>query len=87
MPKVGRRDIALEWDGSPALVIETREVVICRFDQIDERMALLEGEDDDLAGWQEGHRRYFERNGGWSPDMMLVWEHFALIEDFAADAS
>jgi uncharacterized protein YhfF len=83
MPMVGRRDISLEWDGTPALVIETREVVICRFDEVDERMALLEGENDDLAGWQADHRRYFERNGVWSPDMMLVWERFALIEDCA----
>ncbi len=46
-------------------------------------MALAEGEDEDLAGWRAGHRAYFERNGGFSPDMPLVWERFALIEDFA----
>ena len=34
MPRVGRRDIALDWDGKPALVIETTEVNVCRFDTV-----------------------------------------------------
>ena len=80
MPVAGRRDIALHWDGTPACVIETQEVVICRFDQITEAMALAEGEDADLAGWIAGHTAYFTRNGGWSPDMEVVWERFRLVE-------
>ncbi|MFN3210309.1 MAG: ASCH domain-containing protein [Roseovarius sp.] len=82
MPRIGRRDIALEWDGRPALVIETVELIQCRFDEVTEAMALAEGEDDDLDGWRKGHRAYFERNCGFSPDMQIVWERFNLIEDF-----
>lgn len=81
MPEIGRRDIALNWDGTPALVIETVELVHCRFDEVSEAMALAEGEDDSLEGWRAGHRAYFERNGGFSPDMPIVWERFVLIED------
>ena len=81
MPAVGRRDIALDWDDTPALVIETVELVRCRFDEVTEGMALAEGEDDSLEGWREGHRRYFERNGGFSPDMEILWERFVLVED------
>ncbi len=81
MPVVGRRDIALAWDGRPALVIETREVTLRRFSEIDEDFALSEGENDTLEGWQADHRRYFERNGGWQPGMMLVCERFRLVED------
>lgn len=84
LPVPGRRDIALDWDGGPALVIETREVTIRRFCDVDEDFALAEGEDTTLAGWREGHRAFFERNGGWSEDMELVCERFRLIEDFAA---
>jgi uncharacterized protein YhfF len=84
LPVPGRRDIALDWDGGPALVIETREVTIRRFCDVDEDFALAEGEDTSLAGWQAGHRAFFERNGGWSDDMELVCERFRLIEDFAA---
>jgi uncharacterized protein YhfF len=83
MPVVGRRDIALDWDGRPALVIETTEVTIRRFREVEADFALAEGEDETLEGWQEGHRRYFERNGGWDPEMELVCERFRLVEDFA----
>ena len=81
MPVIGRQDIALNWDDTPALVIETVELIQCRFDEITETMALAEGEDDSLEGWRTGHRKYFERNGGFSPSMQIVWERFILIED------
>jgi uncharacterized protein YhfF len=81
MPRVGRRDIALDWDGAPALVIETVEVTERRFDEVDADFALAEGEDDDLEGWRAGHRAFFERNGGWRPDMILVCERFRMVED------
>ncbi|MCO6184973.1 ASCH domain-containing protein [Rhizobium sp. L1K21] len=81
MPEIGRQDIALNWDDTPALVIETVELIQCRFDQVTEAMALAEGEDESLEDWREGHARYFERNGGYSPEMQIVWERFRLIED------
>lgn len=84
LPVVGRRDIALDFDGTPQLVIETTEVTIRRFCDVDAGFALAEGEDDTLAGWQAGHRAYFARTGGWSADMPLVCERFRLVEDFAA---
>ena len=83
MPKVGRRDVALNWDGSPAVMIETTEVTQRRFCDVDADFALAEGENETLEGWQADHRRYFERNGGWEPEMMLVCERFRLVEDFA----
>lgn len=82
LPKVGRIDIALDWSGRPALAIETVEVTQRRFEAVDATFALAEGENDSLAGWQADHRAYFERNGGWSPDMVLVCERFRLVEDF-----
>ncbi len=84
-PKVGRRDIALEWDGRPALVIETVDVTIRRFCDVPEAFALAEGENETLEGWREDHRRYFERNGGFEPEMELLCERFRLIEDLAVE--
>ena len=84
LPVAGRRDIALDWDGKPALVIETVEVTHRRFREVDADFALAEGENDDLDGWRRDHRAYFERNGGWSEDMELVCERFRLVEDFGA---
>lgn len=84
-PVVGRRDIALEWDGRPALVIETVDVSICRYRDVTEEFALAEGENDTLEGWREDHRRYFERNGGFDPKMKLLCERFRLVEDLAVE--
>lgn len=84
MPVPGRRDIALDWDGRPVLVIETTEVRVCRFEEVEADFALAEGENDTLEGWQADHRAYFERTGGWSPDMAVVCERFRLVEVVAS---
>lgn len=84
MPVVGRRDIALNWDDTPAVVIETVEVSVMRFCDVPEDFALAEGENDDRAGWERDHQAYFERNGGFDPDMQLVCERFRVIEDLGA---
>ena len=83
MPVVGRRDIALEWDGSPGVVIETVSVERMRYCDVPEDFALAEGENDSLAGWRADHQAYFERNGGFDPEMMLVCERFRVVEDLA----
>ena len=79
MPVVGRQDIALDWDGVPALVIETVEVTIHRFRDVPEDFALAEGEGD-FEAWRRGHIAFFERNGGFDPAMELVCERFRLVE-------
>jgi len=78
-PVPGRRDVVTDHHGAPLAVIETVEVTECRFDEIGMDFALAEGENDDLEGWRRDHRRYFERNGGWSPDMLLLCERFRLV--------
>ena len=82
MPELGRRDIALKWDGTPAMVIETRELREVTYRDMTEEMALMEGEDDTLEEWRAGHKAFFEKYGVFDPDMMLVWERFEVIEDF-----
>lgn len=85
MPVVGCRDIALNWDGTPALIIETLEVARMRFRDVDECFALAEGENDDLEGWRRDHQAYFERNGGFDSEMMLVCERFKLVHDYESE--
>ena len=87
MPNVGQRDIVIDWHGVPVLVIETSEVTIRRFCDVDSDFALAEGENETLEGWQKDHRDFFIRNGGWKPDMELVCERFRLIEDLTAPGS
>jgi len=81
MPVVGRQDVALNWDGTPALILQTLEVRQLRFCDVDESFALAEGENDDLEGWQRDHQAYFERNGGFDSEMILVCERFKLLYD------
>lgn len=38
-PQIGRRDIGLNWDGSPALAIETISITIIRFRDVSEAFA------------------------------------------------
>lgn len=86
LPIVGRCDIATEWDGTPALVIRTKSVTKIRFCDVTEEMALKEGENDTLAGWRKDHKDYFTRNGGFDPEMDLIFEEFELVEDLAGRA-
>ena len=85
LPVVGRRDVALNWDGTPAVEVETLSVTFHRFDEVPEEFALAEGENDSLEGWRRGHRVYFERTGGWSAAMMLMCERFRVTRDFAKE--
>ncbi|SDE68439.1 Uncharacterized protein YhfF [Paracoccus isoporae] len=81
LPKVGRRDLALDWDGNPALLIETTEVTIRRFCDVPEDFALAEGEGS-FEDWRQAHIEFFTRNGGFASDMDLVCERFRLVEDY-----
>jgi uncharacterized protein YhfF len=49
----------------------TIELTQWRFDEVDERFALDEGEGDrTLAYWRQAHRRCFERQGIFAPDVL-----------------
>lgn len=86
LPEVGRRDVVLDGQGRRAAVIETVDVTIRRFDAVDAAFARDEGEGDrSLEDWRAGHQRYFERNGSFLPDMLLVCERFRLVEVFSRD--
>ena len=83
MPEIGRCDIVLNWDDTPALVTRTEELCWVHFCDMTKEMALMEGEDETLAGWLKGHRKFYERCGVFHPKMPLLWERFEMIEDFA----
>ncbi|CUH80256.1 ASCH domain-containing protein [Tropicibacter naphthalenivorans] len=83
LPEVGRRDVALNWDGSPALMLETVEVVTRKFSEMDEEFVAAQGEFRDLAHWRKAYRAYFSRTGGVSEDMEIMCERFRVVEDYA----
>ena len=59
---VGDISIITSWDGSPLCIIETTEVTIQRFNEVDEKFAHDEGEGDrSLDYWRETHWRFFSK--------------------------
>ncbi|MEQ6203651.1 ASCH domain-containing protein [Sulfitobacter sp. HNIBRBA2951] len=85
-PEVGRRNVALNWDGTPAVMVETVEVFTRRFNEMDEAFVAAQGEFRDLAHWRNGYEAYFRRAGLFAPDMKLMCERFKLVEDFCPSA-
>ena len=79
--EVGKRWVAEDGAGRTRAVLETVELTQRRFDQVDAAFARDEGEDDrTLASWRIAHERYFTRNTGFAPDMLLWCERFRLIQ-------
>lgn len=79
--EIGKRMVARDGQGRPRAVIETVELRQRRFCDVDLQFALDEGEGDEtLEQWRDGHRAYFERNGGFDQEMMLWCERFSLVE-------
>ena len=85
LPKVGTKTIVLDGNGDPLCIIETTEVEVGTYDEVDERFAYEEGEGDrSLEYWREAHWRFFSRtlpNIGKepAPDMPLVCERFRVV--------
>ncbi|PVH30072.1 ASCH domain-containing protein [Pararhodobacter oceanensis] len=82
-PEVGRRDVALNWDGTPAVMIETIEVTTRRFDEMDAEFTAAQGQFRDLEDWRKSYSAYFSKHGQFAPDMMLMCERFRVVEDYA----
>jgi uncharacterized protein YhfF len=81
VPQAGELSIVLDGDHHPRCVIETVDVQIKRFDQVDAQFASDEGEGDrSYAYWRDAHETYFRRQGQFSTDMLVVCERFRVIE-------
>lgn len=79
--QVGQKHVVLDGKGSPVAVIETVELRLLRYDEVDEEFAYDSGEDDrTLSSWRVGYRNYYERQGKFAPDMLMYCERFKLIE-------
>lgn len=84
LPVAGGHAVVLDGAGRPRCVIRTTEVRVAPFAEVDAAFAFDEGEGDrTLAGWREGHRRYFERacarlGRPFAEDLPVVLERFEL---------
>ena len=85
IPKAGYLTIALDGRGEPLCIVETVEVTIRKYNEVDADFARDEGEGDlSLNYWREAHRNYFSRvlkkiDREFSEEMPLVCERFRVI--------
>jgi uncharacterized protein YhfF len=84
-PKPGGHSLITDFAGTPHCVLQTVEVRVLPFDQVDADFARDEGEGDrSLAFWRDAHWRYFGRRCaeiGRRPalDMPVFCERFRLV--------
>lgn len=84
-PEPGLLTVVLDGADKPLCIIETVEVTVKPFNQVDAAFADEEGEGDrSLAYWRAAHQRFFEstfeRIGGkFTEEILLVCERFKKI--------
>jgi len=84
-PEPGSLTIVLDGRDQPLCIIETVEVTVQPYDQVEAQFAHDEGEGDrSLAYWREAHRRFFTRalakiGREFSEEMPLVCERFRVV--------
>ena len=85
LARPGEKSVILDGKDDPLCIIETTEVEIRRFDEVDGRFAREEGEGDlSLGYWREAHEQFFGRTlpeigRSFAEDMPLVCERFRVI--------
>ncbi|AHY47637.1 hypothetical protein RradSPS_2354 [Rubrobacter radiotolerans] len=85
LPLVGDLLVVLDGREEPLCIVETTEVALRSFDEVDETFAREEGEGDrTLASWRREHERFFRRTlprigREFSPGIPLVCERFRLV--------
>lgn len=85
IPEVGLITIALDGRGEPLCIVETVEVSIRKYNEVDADFARAEGEGDlSLNYWRAAHKRFFTRvlskfGREFSEEMPLVCERFRVI--------
>ena len=81
---VGQRWVVCDGSEQPRAVLETVSLEQRIFNQVDEAFARKEGEGDlTLDWWRKAHQRYFERNGGFDPSMLLWCEKFKVVTEIS----
>ena len=85
IPQAGLITIALDGGDEPLCIVETVEVTIRKYNEVDADFAREEGEGDlSLNYWRDAHRNYFSRvlkkiGKEFSEEMPLVCERFRVI--------
>jgi uncharacterized protein YhfF len=85
LPEPGIITVVIDGSGQPLCIVETVEVTVRKYNEVDADFAREEGEGDlSLRYWREAHRNFFSRSlpkigKEFSEEMPLVCERFRLI--------
>ena len=85
LPQAGDVSIVTDWAGAPRMVLVTRRVEICRYEDVDADFARAEGyAHNPLHEWREVHWAYFGRRcaelgRAATVDMPIVCEPLELV--------
>jgi uncharacterized protein YhfF len=85
VPEAGYITVVLDGRGQPLCIVETIEISIRKYNEVDAEFAREEGEGDlSLNYWRAAHENYFSRvlrkiDKEFSEDMPLACERFRLI--------
>ena len=85
IPQKGQITVVVNGEGHPLCIVETTEVTIRQYNEVDSDFAQAEGEGDfSLDYWREAHRNFFSRTlpkigREFKEDMPLVCERFQVI--------
>jgi uncharacterized protein YhfF len=85
LPEPGDPSIVTLWDGTPVVIIQTTDVRLVPFGDVDADFAAAEGEGDrTLAWWRAAHQAYFGRvlarlGGRLDDTSVVVCERFEVI--------
>ena len=85
IPINGLITVVLDGGGNPLCIVETTEVTIRKYNEVDDEFAQAEGEGDfSLEYWRQAHRNFFSRTlpkigKEFTEDMPLVCERFQVI--------
>ncbi len=85
LPPVGGLNIILDANDHAICITETTKVYVCRYNEVSEEHAFLEGEGDrSLEYWKDVHKTFFtsvmhEIDKSFDDEMLVVCEEFLVI--------
>ena len=80
-PMIGEYKIVENSRGEPVCVIRVIGLHLLRFSDVTVELARKEGEGDlSLEYWRNEHRRFFQAEGSYSPEMDVIFEEYALFD-------
>lgn len=84
-PQVGHLMVVTDWSSTPVCIVEIDSVKECKYSDVSEHFAYLEGEGDrTLAWWRKAHWGFFAKECEElkiepCEDMMLILEIFRVV--------